>query len=76
MLFKNKIQFLFSQFHENIETAEGVGVDSVEMDGGDQSGSHNYILCLFIGPISPSFCLFSHANISLHLSLLSTIDIP
>jgi hypothetical protein len=34
MPFKNKIQFLFSQFHENMETAEGVGVDSVEMESG------------------------------------------
>jgi hypothetical protein len=34
MPFKDKIQFLFSQFRENIETAEGVGVDSIEMEWG------------------------------------------
>jgi hypothetical protein len=34
MPLKNKIQFVFSQFRENFETAEGVGLDSVEMEWG------------------------------------------
>jgi hypothetical protein len=32
MPFKDKTHFLFSKFHENIETAKGVGVDSIEME--------------------------------------------
>jgi hypothetical protein len=53
MPFKNGIQFLFSHFHENIGTAEGVEMHSVEMglrggQIGTNSNSQSYIPCSFM----------------------------